>query len=216
MLLIYNSHSQAVGKWIAALLLLLGVQTNSLAVSGDDAAYAVVDRLHNTLLGVMRSADELGYAGRLERLAPVIDASFDFPTIARIVIGRYWKQLDEEQRARFLETFSKLSKATYAARFDGFGGESFRYVGAEPQKRDHMLVKTEFVKQNGEKIAFSYRVRPTENGEWLIINVIADGVSDLSLKRSDYSAVIRDQGFDELVARLNDKIAAYQSRALGD
>ena len=79
-----------------------------------------------------------------------------------------------------------------------------------------MLVKTQFRKSDGDTIEFSYRVRPTGNGEWLIINVIADGVSDLSLKRSDYSAVIREQGFDELVARLNNKIAAYQSGGATD
>ncbi|MCZ6893424.1 MAG: ABC transporter substrate-binding protein, partial [Gammaproteobacteria bacterium] len=46
------------------------------------------------------------------------------------------------------------------------------------------------------------------DNKWLIVNVIAQGISDLSLKRADYTAVIKKEGFDSLVNRLNDKITA--------
>ena len=201
---------------ILVFCLLLGVALQASAATENETADAVVDRLHSTLLDVMRTGEKLGYDGRLDHLAPVIHSSFDFQTIARIVIGRHWKQLSEQQKANFLDVFSQLSTATYAARFDTFNGESFRLVGTEPQKRDHVLVKTELLKNDGKTIALSYRVRPTDDGHWLIINVIAEGVSDLSLKRSDYSAVIRDRGFDELLTRLKNKISDYQSGGAAD
>ena len=39
------------------------------------------------------------------------------------------------------------------------------------------------------------------------MNVVAQGVSDLSLKRADYTAVIKTEGFDSLINRLEKKIA---------
>ncbi len=33
-------------------------------------------------------------------------------------------------------------------------------------------------------------------GKWKIISVIANGINDLSLKRADYSAIIKERGFD--------------------
>ena len=39
------------------------------------------------------------------------------------------------------------------------------------------------------------------------MNVVAQGVSDLSLKRADYTAVIKSEGFDSLINRLEKKIA---------
>jgi phospholipid transport system substrate-binding protein len=39
--------------------------------------------------------------------------------------------------------------------------------------------------------------------------VIAEGVSDLALKRSEYGAVIGKEGIDALIAKLEAKIASY-------
>ena len=187
----------------------LGIAAATEHAPENTTAEQLIDRLHNTLLEVMRQAPELGYAGRFDTLSPVIDDSFDFPTIARIVVGRHWKKLDEAQQSRFLEVFARLSKSNYAARFDGFSGESFKFLAAEPQKRDYLLIKTELIKSDGGVVPLSYVVHPTEAGNWVIVNVIADGVSDLSLKRADYSAVIRDEGFDSLVEKLNAKVSGH-------
>jgi phospholipid transport system substrate-binding protein len=48
-------------------------------------------------------------------------------------------------------------------------------------------------------------------GKWRIINVIAKGVSDLSLKRADYGAVINSQGFSSLIEKLKKQIAEFES-----
>jgi phospholipid transport system substrate-binding protein len=50
----------------------------------------------------------------------------------------------------------------------------------------------------------------TKNGEeWHIVNVVAEGVSDLALKRSEYDGIIAAEGIDSLVAKLNGKVASY-------
>ena len=45
---------------------------------------------------------------------------------------------------------------------------------------------------------------------WRIINIVADGVSDLALKRAEYQRVFASGGIDGLVAELE-----QQTRALG-
>ena len=45
---------------------------------------------------------------------------------------------------------------------------------------------------------------------WAIINVVADGVSDLALRRAEYSQVLKKQGFDGLIRRLDGQIADLQ------
>src|ERR671919_1806996 len=98
----------------------------------------VTDRLHETLVEVMRNADKLGYTGRYEELEPVIADSFDFKVIGRAVLGRYWNKLDEKQKLKFLDTFSKLSTATYASQFDSYSGETFRNVAEEEKSSGRM------------------------------------------------------------------------------
>ncbi|MFT4561206.1 MAG: phospholipid transport system substrate-binding protein [Gammaproteobacteria bacterium] len=181
------------------------------APSANDAQ-AVVEELHATLLNAMRNAQSLGYEGRVQILNPVLAESFDFTTIGRIVTGNsseQWNALDDGQRSRFLDVFRRLSAATYASNFDGYSGEFFETLAVE-EKRGRVLVKTVIVKSDGDKVTLDYLVREN-NGMWRIVNVIASGVSDLSLKRADYTAVIKSEGLDSLIGKLTDKVANYTS-----
>ena len=173
------------------------------AAADDAAARAVVEHLHEALLGAMQSGGTA--EARRTALAPVIEQSFDFDTICRIFTGRYWKDTSDEQRARFVDTFKRLSIATYAANFKSYAGERFETVGAEADK-DSLIVRTTLHTGDGDEVSLNYLLRQN-NDTWRIINVVAQGVSDLSLKRADYTAVIKAEGIDSLVNRLEKKIA---------
>jgi phospholipid transport system substrate-binding protein len=191
---------------ILALLVLL-LLVPAVAPAADTAA-KVVEVLHSELLIVMKQAKKLGYAGRYQRLAPTVTASYDFPYISKVVVGRYWRSFTAEQKSQFIDIFSKLSIATYANRFDGYSGERFKTISEEELKRGHRLVKTVLIKANGEEIELDY-ILYQNNEQWRIINVIAEGVSDLSLKRADYTSYLKKYSFDALLEKLNEKIQNY-------
>jgi phospholipid transport system substrate-binding protein len=168
---------------------------------------AIVERLNGVLIEVMRGAEALGFEGRYARLAPVLSASFDFPWMARISAGRHWRALDEATRGRFVEAFGKLSIATYAARFDGYGGERFEVLGETPGRRKTVLVRNNLIKSDGEAVALDYLLKAAEGG-WRVVDVFLDGkYSELALKRSEYGSVIKNHGFEALIQSLDDKAA---------
>ena len=88
--------------------------------------------------------------------------------------------------------------------------ESFEHISIEPMKKDRFLVKTNLIEANGDSVSFNYIVQKNENN-WKIISVIANGINDLSLKRSEYTAVIKDKGFDALIENIKNKISVLQS-----
>jgi phospholipid transport system substrate-binding protein len=192
---------------MASLVLTLSVPA---AASNTDPASKVIEKLHAELLGVMRQADSLGYKGRYQRLAPVVISSYDLPFIAKVVVGRYWSKFTAKQKEQFVKTFTKLSIATYANQFSGYSGERFKTISTEQSTRGRIIIKTVLIKSNGEEVELDYILHQKES-QWQIINVIAEGVSDLSLKRAQYTTYLKKEGFDALLEKLNEKISSYQS-----
>ncbi len=176
-------------------------------VSEPSAPTKVVDALHEILISVMKDAKTLGYGGRFERLEPVINELFDLPFMAEKSIGRYWKTIDEENRARLLATFERFTVANYAGRFTGYSGQFFETFREQESKYGTVLVHSRLVLDNGETVQLNYRLRPVEDGGWRIIDVLLNGtISELALRRSEYSSLIRREGFAALMSALNQRI----------
>jgi phospholipid transport system substrate-binding protein len=107
-----------------------------------------------------------------------------------------------------VETFTRLTVATYASRFDEYSGEEFRAVEIRPLKKQRVMVRSELEESDHDVVQLDYVLHETGEG-WRIINVIADGVSDLSIKRADYTSILKNAGFDALISRLNEQIDSF-------
>lgn len=169
-------------------------------------AVAVVETLQDALIEAMKQGDTLGYEGRYRLVEPVVRETHDLEAIARVAVGRYWREFTPAQRARLIEAFGRQSFATYAARFDEYGGQHFEITGHKPMRRGQILVESRLVKGNGERVSFNYILRDGQDS-WRIINIIVDGVSDLALKRAEYTAILESDGFDALIAKIEEKVA---------
>jgi phospholipid transport system substrate-binding protein len=195
---------------LAAILALAAGQfwPGSPAAAGETPR-GVAEELDAALLKAMRNAKALGYEGRYQLLAPVLEATFDFSYMARVSVGRYWRKMDEAQRARLIEAFGKLSIATFAARFDGYGGETFKVLGQEDQPRGVILVVNHLVKSDGEAVPINYLMRKQKE-RWRIVDVFLEAkYSELAIKRSEYTSVYKRDGFSGLIAIMESKIADY-------
>lgn len=196
------------GIWagpIACFLILVSYSVMGQNSPSNTAASRAVDKLHQNLIVVMQNSESLGYQGRYEKLNPVISSNFDTPLIVKVILSRYWKELNEQQKSDFIELFNQLSVSTYASRFDSYSGQRFVEMSQQKLNKQRLLVKTELIRPDDTPVKMDYLMHE-KDGQWLIISVIANGVNDLSLKRSEYAAVIKKKGFDGLVKEIQRKI----------
>lgn len=177
----------------------------------EQAIHAPVDELHASLLSIMEYADTKSFQERYDIIEEVVVKHFNSPLIARVILSRHWKTLKEQSQSDFIDLFNRLTISTYVNRFDSFSGESFKDLSIEQMKENRFMVKTEFIRTDDEPVSFNYIVQ-NDGGEWKIISVIANGINDLSLKRADYSAIIKEKGFDALIASLKVKISDLQEK----
>ena len=188
--------------------ILLLICLSPLSLAEEVAARQVVEEFQNGLIDVMKQGKELGFQGRYDKLDAAVKKSHDLPKIARIVVGKQWEELTSEQQAKLEAVFSQLSVSAYAHNFKDFSGESFSFISEEETGRGGVVIHSN-LKIPGEKdVKFDYMMKKKDDA-WQIINIIADGVSDLALKRSDYTSVLSREGFDALIAKINEKIESY-------
>jgi phospholipid transport system substrate-binding protein len=178
------------------------------AIGAENEPRAIVEGLQLALIEVMKDASTLGYQGRYERLEPAILESHDIGFIAKTAAGRHWSKLTEAERQAFVNAFTRLTVATYADRFDGYGGEKFGVSQQEPLSNGQTVVHGMLTKGDGSTVRFDYVMRETE-GQWRIVNIVVDGVSDLALKRAEYGTIIGSSGIRALIGQLENRIASY-------
>lgn len=176
----------------------------SLAVAAEQSPAVVVTDLQQKLVVVWRS--DMDFEQRFEALAATIEASHDLAGMARFALGSQWQGLSEAQREQFLATFQHLTIATYADRFDEYDGERFVQSGQRRLADGKRLVHTKLLLSDGARIRLDYLLY-MQDGQWRIVNVLADGVSELAIKRSEYTAFIRDHGFAALIDELQRKVS---------
>ena len=189
---------------------LLGGMSVSWAQKTDSASpEQVVKRLHESLTEAMREGSRLGYKGRLELLTPSVTRTHDLDFIARTTLGNLWSKLSPDQQITFTDTFRQLSISSYADWFKSHEGEAFEFVDQENMPREQVLVRSRIVKGKDEVARLDYVLRETKDG-WRIINIMANGVSDLALKRVEYRSILERDGFPALIDMLKKKIAAAE------
>ncbi|MEE8394160.1 MAG: ABC transporter substrate-binding protein [Rhodospirillales bacterium] len=186
------------------ILLAFSLPVPASAESGNEPGQ-VVESFQENLIEVMKKAGELGVKGRYERLAPIIDASFHLPLMARITTLPYWKKSSPGQRDRLIAAFRRMSISTLATLFDGYGGQIFKPGDIKPGPQKTLIVETRLVDPDKSFVDIAY-VTKKINDHWRIIDVILDkGISELTVRRSEYRRLLKTKGVEGLIAALNNK-----------
>ncbi|SEQ82355.1 phospholipid transport system substrate-binding protein [Nitrosomonas sp. Nm51] len=172
-----------------------------------DSARAVVSYLQQSVLQAMREGEQMRYSERVKFLTQVINQTHDIELIIKTILGAtLWHELDASEQNLIIETFRQLSIATYAGRFKQYNGEQFEFIEQRDLPRDQELVRSQLIKSDGGAVSFDYVLHQPAK-QWLIINILFDGVSDLAIKRSEYRSILQREGFQSLIDMLNVKIA---------
>jgi phospholipid transport system substrate-binding protein len=181
------------------------------AQAGDPAA--VIKRLQDTLIQTMKDGQKLGFQGRYKRLEPVVVQTHDFAFIARLVLGSDGAKLSADEQGRFVKAFTQLGVSTYAKEFNSYSGEHFDPGGAQNGGGTTVVYST-LVIPDHDPVKFEYQMHQSASG-WTIVNIIADGVSDLALKRTQYRELLRQKGFSGLLAWIADQTQKNSQESSG-
>lgn len=139
-----------------------------------------------------------------EELVPHIDYKF----AAFMVLGKHFKSVPQEKMGEYITVFRQYLITSYAVAMGYYDNQTVQF---EPESSfdDKKSVTVRAVVQDPKrpeiKIAFKVR-KDSKTNEWKAYDMVAEGISMLNSKRSEFESILRQDGIDAVIALMRDKI----------
>ena len=129
----------------------------------------------------------------------------DFEEATRLAVGRGWAQASAEQKKRLVTEFRNMLVRTYSNAISAYQGQTMKVLPSRAKPGDtEATVRNQFIRPGGKPVLIDYSMRKTDAG-WKIYDIVVEGVSLVLTYRSEFDAVVRQEGVDGLIKRLAQK-----------
>jgi phospholipid transport system substrate-binding protein len=185
---------------------LAGIAVFSIAASAPaPGPREVVASTVDAVLAVLKDA-KLTPEARRDRIVEIAYERFDFATMSKLVLAKYWKRFDPAQREEFLKEFKDFLAHRYGDRIDRYEQEKVEIVGERTAKGGDAIIQTRIDRPRAEAVLVDYRLRSRE-GAWRVIDVKIEGISLVSNYRDQFHEVLSHGGPEKLLTQLRERNA---------
>jgi phospholipid transport system substrate-binding protein len=198
-------------------LLLAGTATLAQAIpdpeTGNDPQPIIADTIDKLIHRLeenrdrIKQDDSIAYRISDELITPRID----FPRIARLVIGKYWRNASEKQRQQLIKEIKTLLIRSYVTAMTSYVDDiidhknSIHYQPSRYRPGDRKAsVRATIEIDKGQTVDVQYQVY-LKDGEWKIYDIRIEGISLAITYRTSFGETIRREGLDSLIAQLEER-----------
>lgn len=138
-----------------------------------------------------------------EELLPYVDYKF----AALKVLGRHFKSVPQDKLPEYIQEFRSYLVTTYALAMAQYDDQDVIFEPGRDYTDEKMVTVRAVVKEQGKPdINISFKVRKnSRTEEWRAFDMVAEGISMLSSKQSEFESIIRQDGIDAVIALLKEK-----------
>jgi len=170
----------------------------------------LVKKMTEEVLAAIQSDKQLAAGDRQkaiklaeEKILPHVD----FEEATRLAVGRGWAQASPEQKKRLVSEFRNMLVRTYSNAIGAYEGQTMKVQPVRMKPGDtEVTVHNQFIRPGGKPVLVDYSMRKTDAG-WKIYDIVVEGVSLVLTYRSEFDAVVKQEGVDGLIKRLSQKNA---------
>jgi len=199
-----NILIRTIGFFFVGFSLTAGAQQQQLAP--DQLVQKVTEEVLSAIKGDKQlAAGDKQKALKLaeEKVLPYID----FEESTRLAVGRAWPQATPEQRKKLVAEFRNMLVRTYSNAIEAYEGQTLKVLpsrGGKPDAKDEATVRAQFVRAGGKPLPIEFQMR--KNGDtWKVFDIAVEGISLVLTYRSEFDAVVKQEGVDGLIKRLTQK-----------
>ena len=168
----------------------------------------LVRRVTQEVLDAIKSDAQLA-AGDRQRMLKLAEDKvlphIDFREAARLALGRSWARATPEQRKQVVAEFRAMLVRTYASAIDAYRGQTLQVLPVRMKPADtDVTVRNRYLRPGATAVMIEYQMRKTAQG-WKIYDIVVEGVSLVITYRSEFDAVVKQDGIEGLIRRLAEK-----------
>ncbi len=135
-----------------------------------------------------------------KQVTAIVEPLFDFNLMAKLALGRkYWPDLSEKNKKKFVDLFVKRLKATYVDKLALYTNEKVIY-GSPVQSGIKIQVPTKVISKS-KNYSMLYKLYKSSNG-YRIYDIEIEGVSLISTYRSQFNDILSKGTIDDLLVKL--------------
>jgi len=145
-----------------------------------------------------------------DKLQAEVDSLLDYATLAQTALGGASKYAERcgARCDEFQGLLAKLIRKNYLKRLGSDAKYDLTIVGEEARTKSTRVTTQIKTTREGkpEVVEVVYKMKQTDAG-WRVVDIITDGVSLAKNWRYECTKVVKEQGIDDLIKRLETKLA---------
>ena len=190
------------------LLSLIFLSFSSLSLSQDLGPEQLVQKITNEVLETIKSDKQLA-AGDKQKAVKLAEEKvlpyIDFEEATRLAVGRAWAKATPEQKKTLVSEFRNMLVRTYSNALGGYEGQTLKVLPSRgKQDPQDTTVRTQFVRAGAPPLPIDFQMHKA-GGTWKVYDIAVEGVSLVLTYRSEFDAVVKQDGIDGLIKRLAQK-----------
>ncbi|HTM62672.1 MAG TPA: ABC transporter substrate-binding protein [Burkholderiales bacterium] len=168
----------------------------------------LVQKITDDVLAAIKSDKELA-AGDKQKALKVAEEKvlpyIDFEQATRLAVGRSWNQATPEQKKQLVAEFRAMLVRTYSNAIQVYQGQTLKVLPSRgKQDPEDTTVRTQYVRAGGQPLPIEFHMRKADKG-WKVYDIVVEGVSLVMTYRSEFDAVVKQEGIEGLLKRLAQK-----------
>jgi len=209
-----NKRFGSLKKWfISILTAMIFMATTTVTIASEQSdPYVMINEVASLTFDRMkREKEQIEKNPELlrtvmeEELLPYIDYRFS----AFKVLGKYASKVPREKLLEFVSVFREYLITSYAVALGYYDDQLVEFAPAlEFDGRSDVTVRA--VIKDGErpdiKVAFKVR-KDRQSDQWQVYDMVAEGISLLSSKRTEFESILRQDGIDKVIELMRKNIA---------
>ena len=144
-----------------------------------------------------------------KKVSTILDEMLDYGALAESSLGTEWAARSSAEKAQFTDLLKQLVQKAYERNLKKILNFDVDYVG-ENAAGGVVVVKTKSKAKGGgareEPIEINFKM-VEKGGKWRVHDIETEGVSLVSSYRSQFTKIIKKDGFPTLILKMKDKLA---------